>query len=109
MKFLFQVGIATNHPVEGFVFPNLAVRFLQLVDFIRSEGLDRMQQFLERPEDRFAFLILFFDLGLEKPVHVLRHDTSRVEWVMALFMAEEKTLQRDFPSCRRKLTELTRA
>ena len=58
MELLFEVGITANHPVKRFVLPNLAGRLFQFVDFVRSKGFNRMQQFDKRPEHGLAFLVL---------------------------------------------------
>ena len=66
MEFLFQVGVAANHPVKSIRFPKPGRWFSQFVDFVSGERFDRVQQFLKRPENRLAFRVLLLDLRFKR-------------------------------------------
>ena len=40
MKFFFKVRVTANHPVKGFVFPNLTFGSFGFVDFVSRKGFD---------------------------------------------------------------------
>src|SRR6266487_3544314 len=56
---------------------------------MRRKGFDRMQQFVERPENRISLLIIFFWPRLNQKMHVIRHHTDREQFVVSVVKVPE--------------------
>ncbi|MGA2556453.1 MAG: hypothetical protein ABSG04_09280, partial [Verrucomicrobiota bacterium] len=94
MKLLLHIRFAAHDSVERFLFPNwTAWCLLRIVDFVRREGFDRMQNFQEWPENRLAFLVLLFDLRFEKQVNTVGHHAGGIQFVTSLIAHEQQTSQ----------------
>ena len=87
MKLLLQIGVAPDQAIEGFLLPNVCIRYLRgFVDAVRGGGLDALEDLAQRSENRFALLIVPFDLRLEKQVNVVGHHTGSEELVLVVMV-----------------------
>ena len=59
MELLFQISIRSDITIKLLLFPKGSVFLLELINFMRRERFDGVQQLLQRPKDHISFFVIF--------------------------------------------------
>ena len=79
VKFLLEIVLGPNEPIEGFLFPNRPLGPFKFVDLVSRKGFQGLKNFGEGKEHSRTCAVLVFDCRLDQKMDVIRHHAGGIE------------------------------